>query len=502
MGRLIAALVAGGALVGLSLSGTAAAAPAIPWHACADPAQEGFQCAKIRAPLNYERPRAGKVKLALIRHRATDPGRRVRTLFYEPGGPGVSGTEFLPALAYDGFPTPVQERFDIVSWDPRGVGASTAVECFASTDAEDAFFAGSGTRNVAGFPVGQEQMTTWIDRYRGFGERCERRNGRLLKHVSTVDTVRDLNRMRRRAGDRKLNYLGTSYGTIVGAVYANTFPDRVRRMVLDGVVNPTGWTHAQRARNDGLFLPGGLRFRSDEETAQTLDAFLELCGSTDTAHCAFSAGSPEATKEKFADLLTRLPVDAAPGQTSYATAISSAIRSLYFMPAWSLEGADLQKLWEEGPSAVTPPGPRPDDQEMAIVCGEVPSPGAGAFPGIDAFAQQRSGVVGPFWAWDYEPCSTWPVRAAHPYRGRFDHRTANPVLVIGNTFDPATPLRGAKAMARALARARLLTVDGYGHTALINPSTCVHQHESRYFVTGTLPPKGTRCAQDAEPFGG
>lgn len=110
----------------------------------------------------------------------------------------------------DGFPDAVQARFDIVSWDPRGVGASTAVQCFDGKDAEDRFFAGSPTRSVDGFPVGQGQMTTWIDRYRSFGSRCERRNGRLLRHVSTVETVRDLNRMRRRAGDRKLNYLGTS----------------------------------------------------------------------------------------------------------------------------------------------------------------------------------------------------------------------------------------------------------------------------------------------------
>jgi pimeloyl-ACP methyl ester carboxylesterase len=110
-------------------------------------------------------------------------------------------------------------------------------------------------------------------------------------------------------------------------------------------------------------------------------------------------------------------------------------------------------------------------------------------------------VVGQFWAWDYEPCSTWPVRSANRYTGRWDHRTANPVLVIGNTFDPATPLRGAFAMSQALGRARLLTVDGYGHTALINPSACVNRHEARYFVSGVLPPKGTRCAQDGDPFG-
>ena len=501
MRRLIIALVAGGSLLSLSVSGNATApAPAIRWHECTKPAQQGFECARIRVPLDYERPRGPHIKLALIRHPASDPGRRIGTLFYEPGGPGVPGTEFLPALAFDGFPAAVKARFDIISWYPRGVGASTAVQCFASQDAEDRFFAGSPTRNVDGFPVGQDQMTTWIDHYRRFGERCKRRNGRLLTHVSTVDTVRDLDLMRRRAGERKMNYVGTSYGTIVGAVYANMFPGRVRAMVLDGVVDPIAWSQPQLAENGGRFLPGGLRFQSDVETAKTLEAFLNLCGSTDTTHCAFSAGTPEATRQKFSELLARLPVNPTAGQTTYAQAISGTVHAVYFIPNWALQAIDLQKLWEQGPAAVPPPASRGEEQEMAIACGEVPSPPASAFPAIDAFAQERSGVVGPFWAWDYEPCSTWPVRSAHRYTGRWDHRTANPVLVIGNTFDPATPLRGAVAMSQALGRARLLTVDGYGHTALINPSACVNRYVARYFISGVLPPKGTRCAQDAVPF--
>ena len=500
--RLVTVLASGGTLLSLLLSGgAAAAAPAIVWRTCTESTQRGFQCAMIRVPLDYGHPRRGDIKLALIRHRASDPRRRIGTIFYEPGGPGVPGTEFLPALAYAGFPAPVRARFDIVSWDPRGVGASTAVQCFASQAGEDRFFAGSPTRNVDGFPVGPSQMRTWIDRYRRFGERCEQRNGRLLTHVSTVDTVRDLDLMRRRAGASMMNYVGTSYGTIVGAVYSNMFPGRVRAMALDGVVNPIAWSRPQLKANGGRFLPGGLRFRSDVETAKTLNVFLDLCGSTDTTHCAFSAGSPAATRQKFTELLARLPENPTPGQTTYADAISGTVRALYLVANWGLQAIDLQKLWEHGPAAVPPPAGRGEEQEMAVACGEVPSPPASAFPAINAFAQQRSGVVGPFWAWDYQPCSTWPVRSAHPYRGRWDNRTANPVLVIGNTFDPATPLRGAMAMTRALARARLLTVDGYGHTALINPSACVKRFESQYFINGILPPKEARCTQDGKPFG-
>lgn len=204
MRRLIATLVAAGASLALSLSWTAAAAsPSIAWGECANSGQQRFECAKIRVPLDYGRPRGGEIELALIRHRASDPGRRIGTIFYEPGGPGVPGTEFLPNLAFDRLPAALRARFDIVGWDPRGVGASTAVQCFDSKDAEDDFFAGSPTRNVDGFPVGRDQMTTWIDRYRRFGALCKRRNGRLLRHVSTVDTVRDLDLMRRLSGERE-----------------------------------------------------------------------------------------------------------------------------------------------------------------------------------------------------------------------------------------------------------------------------------------------------------
>jgi pimeloyl-ACP methyl ester carboxylesterase len=511
MRRLVAVLAVGVTLLAVSTCGdVAAASPAVPWGKCPEPSQRGFQCATINVPLDYGNPRGRQIKVAWIRHRATDPRRRIGTLFYEPGGPGVGGTTFMP-LFFDHFPAALRARFDIVSWDPRGVGTSTAVQCFASKAAEERFFAGSPTRAVNGFPVGSGQMATWIDRYSGLGRDCKRRNGDLLRHVSTVDTVRDLDLMRRRLGERKMNFLGTSYGTIVGAVYANVFPNRVRAMTLDGDVNPLAWSRPQRAENGGRFLPGGLRFRSDLETARTLDAFLDLCGRSDTAHCAFSAGTPAATRQKFTELLARLPVTLAPGQTNYAQAVTETVHQLYITSRWQPQAMILQNLWEHGPSAPTLAAATSltsaseaydgEEQELAIACGEVPSPSASSFPAANALAEQRSGVVGPFWTWDYEPCSTWPVRSAHPYRGPWDHRTANPVLVIGNTFDPATPYGGAVAMSQALARARLLTMDGYGHTALLNPSSCVNRDESRYFIDLLLPSRGARCAQNESPFG-
>ena len=134
-------------------------------------------------------------------------------------------------------------------------------------------------------------------------------------------------------------------------------------------------------------------------------------------------------------------------------------------------------------------------------CSDSPNPrNPAAFGRLAALSFARAGDIGPSWAWNDGPCASWPARAADRYSGPWNRRTANPVLVIGNTYDPSTAYRGAVAMARDLARARLLTVNGYGHTELLNPSACAHSYESRYFIRGTLPPRGTRCRQDRPPF--
>src|SRR3954449_13271811 len=242
---------------------TAAAAPTpkLSWQPCADSSQKGFQCATARVPRNHSHPHRSKIHLAVIRHRATDPAHRIGTLFYNPGGPGGSGIVALPD-AYEGgeFPPAVRARFDLVSWDPRGVGVntSTAVQCFASPQAEERFFDGVVSFGSS-FPVGKAEKRKWIHRYRAFGHRCERTNGGLLRHVSTADTARDLNLLRQAVGDRRLSYWGTSYGTFLGATYANLFPSRVRALVLDGNIAPGAYVHRRLKASGGSFLSTELR---------------------------------------------------------------------------------------------------------------------------------------------------------------------------------------------------------------------------------------------------
>ena len=502
--RLALAAVLVGTAALTPASAAAVPAPKLSWRPCAEPEQKGFECATARrVPLDYDNPRGGKIQLAVIRQRATDPGHRIGSLFYNPGGPGGAGTA-LP-LVIDLFPAEVRARFDIVSWDPRGVGASTAVKCFASPQDknEGAFLGGLVVGNS--FPVGNAEMGKWIQRYRALGRRCERRSGGLLRHVSTTDTARDLNLLRRAVGDRRLSYLGVSYGTFLGATYANLFPDRVRALVLDGNLSPRAYVRPQLEANRGRFLTTDLRARADQSAAMTLNAFLDLCGSADPAGCALSAGSPAATRAKYADLLGRLRSSPPSAGRTYAELVSTTGTFLYSTAAWPSLANMLQEQWATGRARrpIAAPNAIPTQligQVFAIRCSESPNPRSAAFRTLDGFSFRRSGPLGPWWSWQSVACGSWPATAADRYTGPWDRRTANPVLVTGTTQDPSTPFRSSVAMARQLARARLLRVDGYGHTVFSNLSTCANGYVSRYLIDKALPPAGTTCEQDQVPF--
>jgi pimeloyl-ACP methyl ester carboxylesterase len=461
-------------------------------------------------PLNYHDPQARQIDIAVIRHLATDPAHRAGTLFFNPGGPGTPGTAGA-AVGYRLFPAQVRARFDIVSFDPRGVPASTAIQCFPNATAENRFL----SRAPQGFPVGARQQAAWIRTYAGFDERCARRGGSLLAHVSTADVARDMDLLRRAVGAPKLNYLGISYGTMLGATYANLFPDKAGAMILDGNIDPVAWTQPSGD------LPLALRMGTDVSAAATLNAFLDRCGAVPASRCTFSAGSPAATHAKFTALLGRLrrhpvAIGSPPQLYTYASTVQAVANFLdttqpeqaLGFPGWTGGAGLLQQLWQAPPAhggqaapAAAPSSPYNGlEQETAVLCGDSPNPrDPRVYGALARLAYHRSGPVGPYWSWQAEMCSRWPA-TADPYRGPWNQRTANRILVIGNTVDPNTPYQDSLAMSRDLARARLLTVDGYGHTEFLNPSSCAGRYETRYLLSGALPPAGTVCRQDKAPF--
>ena len=478
----------------------------------------GFVCATVAAPLDYRDPSGPKIRLAVVEHPAAGPARR-GVIFFNPGGPGGPGTVQLPD--YLGFwPRELLRDYDLVSWDPRGSGGSTAVQCFPSAAAESAFLGPYGF-----FPVARAQQGAYIRRWREFGRICAARSGALLRHVSTADSARDLDLLRQALGQPKLDYLGISYGTFLGATYANLFPRRVGRLVLDGNVPPEAWTNGGRPDPR---LGTYLRMGSDVAAARALDAFLRICGQRSTAACAFSAGSPAATVAKWDALLARLrkaPIILGGAAYTYAEIVTSVSYALgYVQPytspvtggsfqGWPQAAQGLQQLWAAGNGAASAAPDRPlaaatanaeryggVEQGLAVQCDEAPSPPASAYAGLQRLVLRRSGVIGlpDLWAAD-EPCATWPVRGQDTYSGPWNAPTS-PILVIGNTTDPFLPLQDAIAMTRQLANARLLVVHGYGHTAFLNPSTCASSDMTAYFRTGALPPNGTVCSQNLPPF--
>jgi pimeloyl-ACP methyl ester carboxylesterase len=473
------------------------AAPALNWQSC----QGGFQCATAKVPLDYQHPGGQQISLAVMRHQPAGTGKSLGSLFLNQGGPATQLDTF--PQAYQQLPVAVRDRYSVVAFDARGFGQSTAVNCFPSQAAEDTFLAA-----LPIFPAGTAQTAAFQRTVTGFDATCAATKDPLLAHDSTADTARDMDLLRQAVGDPVLNYYGESYGTEIGAVYANLFPGRTGRMIFDGNVDPAAF-----GRNSPL--PGWLREGADVGDAQAMAAFLSLCGKAGTTACAFSAGTPAATTAKWNTLLQRLlkqPAAVGSPARVWTYADVNAEFPEYTFASWPDDAAFLQQLWvASAPGHTIPPGTpplqplagAPIEQILATVCSDVPNPRTlAAYPAAATVAFARSGGFGLYSAWQFEPCAQWPAQAATDrYAGPYGRPTASTILVIGNTTDPATPYRDSVAMSRDLSRARLLTVDGYGHTTLENPSACATGYVTSYLNTGKLPAAGATCQQDATPFG-
>jgi pimeloyl-ACP methyl ester carboxylesterase len=489
--------------------------PVLAWRSCDD----GFQCATARLPLSYADPRGATIRIAVIRHRATDPARRLGTLFFNGGGPSEQIQGFVSG--FGAFPAELRQRYDIVTFDPRGFGDSTLVRCFPTMAAENKLLAG-----LPAFPVGARQDAMWERTWARFDARCAAHAGALIDHDTTADVARDMNLLREAVRDPVLNYYGESYGTLLGATYANLFPATVGHMILDGNLNPVTWTNSAGA------LPSSVRENRDLAAAATMRDFLGLCGQTATSACAFSAGSPAATRAKWATLLRRLsrhPVAiGTPAQVySYADVVTAV--PLGSVAQWQQGAALMQQLWLASsgsgsrpagtgtpasaaataapPAASATPPAAPysgQEQQLAVVCSDGPNPRSqGAYPALARLAYARSGGFGLELTWQSEECADWPAAAGQDrYSGPWNRPTAGTILLFGNTGDPATPYQDSVALSRELAHARLLTIDGYGHTETNNPSACALDYALRYLLSGALPPAGTVCPQNATPFPG
>jgi pimeloyl-ACP methyl ester carboxylesterase len=505
----ISALAAAAGLAAAASAGTITASaapkpagPAVPvldWKPCDD----GFQCATARVPLTYSDPGGAQISIAVISHRATGPGSTLGWLFINGGGPApqVSG---MPST-YSNLPAAWREQYNIITFDPRGMGYSTQIRCFPTEAAENKLLG-----NLPPFPVGAAQQAAYARAYAQLDARCVGDAGPLLDHDSTADIARDMNALREAVGDPVLNYYGASYGTLLGATYANLFPATTGRMVLDGNVNPIAWSAGNSQ------VPAFARLGSPQASEATMAAFLDLCGKTSTKGCAFSAGTPAATTAKWGKLLrlaSEHPINLGSEQGSYTYADMIASIDLDQVAQWQASAMLLQQLWTAATSGEPTPSPTPSpapgprtssgpvyygvEQHLAIICADSPNP-----HDLAAYATAAAaGTFAPTWVWDSLGCADWPAAAAQDrYTGPWNRPTASTILLVANTGDPTTAYQDSVAMSRDLANARLLTVDGYGHTTGSNPSICALEDAVQYTLTGALPAPGTVCPQSVTPF--
>lgn len=469
------------------LSATAAAAPtvAIPvleWQDCDG---SDLECATVAVPLDYENPDGDSIDIALARRPADDADARIGSLLVNPGGPGASGIE-LADQADVYFPDGILQRFDVIGFDPRGVGDSSGVDC---GDRFDDFLGLDPT------PDDEGERQALIDASREFAAECERRSGDILPFVDTVSAARDMDRIRAALGEDTISYLGFSYGTYLGATYADLFPDRIRAAVLDAGIDPTlDWRQQSLTQGAGF--------------ERALNAFFDACGASDS--CDFySDGNPRAAFDELIAEIERQPLSGTsagigrqlgPGEAMTGIAASLYDRE-YGWPALAIslaaaregDGSVLLELYDLYTER-NPDGTYGNllEANAAINCLDTPAPTeVSAYDDLAAQLAREAPRVGAAGAYFGLLCAFWsvpPVNAPRPLVAA----GAPPIVVIGTTGDPATPYAWSQALASQLESGVLLTWEGEGHTA-ISKSNCIDEAIVDYLVNRTPPPEATRC---------
>jgi pimeloyl-ACP methyl ester carboxylesterase len=497
-----AALLAGVVLVPGAHAAQAQAGPAVPtldWQDCGD----GFTCASAAVPLDYTRPGRAVYHVALIKKPATGPGTPLGSLFTNPGGPGASGVDFVRGTAGSIY-AKLNKQYDLVGFDPRGTGASdAALDCKANQEQQ-------GIYSIP-YTTPDTDPDALLARTRGYVNQCVQLNRPLLPYVTTGNVARDLDLLRQAVGDKKLNYLGFSYGTFVGATYSALFPNKLGRVVLDGPVDADAY----------------INHPTEDLQAQTsafereLDRFFQACAADQKTCQGFGGKDPHAAFDALVANADAHPIPAAgfapdPRPVTGDEILNATIFNLYSKPYWAKYIAPELAAAAAGDGS----GIRADS-DFALGY----DPASGTFdPSNDRYfligaVEQRYGdnldryfrlgkasydAFDHFWfnsGYVELNYGLLPIEPNGRYGGPFKiPNGASTPLVVATTYDPATPYRGAKALVKDLGNARLLTMVGDGHTAYGGNSACIDAAVDGYMLAGTLPDAGTTCQQEV-PFG-
>ena len=454
------------------------------WKKCGS-----LECADLRVPLDHAAPDPSKdLTIKVARVKARDQSKRLGSLLVNPGGPGASGIDYVRGGAETIGGPEVRRYYDLVGFDPRGVASSDPIDCL-DDKALDRFLAADPTPDDAA----EEQAL--MTQAKAMADGCQKDNPELVKHLSTADAARDMDILRAAVGDTQLNYLGKSYGTFLGSTYADLFPQRVGRVVLDGVV-PPDLTSAELGEGQA---------RGFQIATQ---AYVEDCVTED---CPLGS-TPEAALKGLDDFFREVDQRPLPTGDPSAPLLTEGwarlgvVVALYDQGAWGIltdalkeakagNGQSLMQLADA--YADRRPGGGYDGNLMesifAVNCLDRPdSPDLSAY---EKYAKDFS-VKAPTWganlAWGALPCGVWPVKSAvGPHK--VSAPGSDPIVVVGTTRDPATIYEWSERLRDQLDNAVLVSYDGDGHTAYGRSNTCVDSAIDAYYVQGRVPKDGLKC---------
>jgi pimeloyl-ACP methyl ester carboxylesterase len=455
----------------------------IGWSDCGG----GFQCGNINVPLDYDNPTGTTIRIAVVRKPATDQAHKIGSLLLNPGGPGGSGIDYARSSGV--VSSAVSARFDLIGFDPRGVGQSTGVHCLNDTQM-DTFL------NVPPDPDSAAEQSQEVDQAKFFAAQCEKNSASLLPYVGTVNAAKDMDVLRGVLGDSRLYYLGKSYGTYLGAVYAQEFPQNVGRLVLDGAIDPS-------LTADQLNLAQATSFDL------ALQQFAKDCATH--SDCPIGA-DPTAGIAKLKTFVDGLDANPIPGDSTRkvteALAMTGIAVAMYDQSWWPDLRAALTKAFAGDGSVLLSMADvynnrvnghyqgNETEANFAVNCVDHPDEATSpqAIEQKVATYEKAAPFFGQMVAWSTLPCAYWPA-APDTTPAKIAAKGAAPILVVGTTRDPATPYAWAQGLAAQLQNGRLLTMNGDGHTAYLRGSTCINSAVDAYLLGGSVPAAGTVCQQ-------